>query len=134
MRQRSVTPLPLGDYAVAGLPQPNTKLTPAAVLVPLVLRGHELTVLLTQRTKHLSHHPGQVSFPGGRCEPDDADAVATALRETEEEIGLHHKHIEVIGQLDHYQTGTDFLVTPVVSFVTPPFELRPDPNEVDEIF
>lgn len=90
--------------------------------------------MLTQRTEHLVHHPGQVSFPGGRCEPHDADAVATALRETEEEIGLHRQHIEIVGQLENYRTGTDFLVTPVVSFVTPPFELQPDPGEVDAVF
>lgn len=108
--------------------------TPAAVLVPLVEHRSGLTVLLTQRTAHLTDHAGQVSFPGGRVEPQDTDAVATALRETEEEIGLHRRHIEIIGQMSDYITGTGFKVTPVIGFVTPGFTLNPDPFEVDEVF
>lgn len=109
-------------------------LTPAAVLVPLVKRPQELTVLLTQRTDHLIHHGGQISFPGGRVEEQDHDAIATALRESEEEIGLHHRHVEVVGMLDRYQTVTGFLITPVVSFIEPEFELNPDPFEVADVF
>ena len=108
--------------------------TPAAVLVPLVEHRSGLTVLLTQRTAHLTDHAGQVSFPGGRVEPHDADAVATALRETEEEIGLHRRHVEIVGQMNDYITGTGFLVTPVVGFVTPGFTLNLDPFEVAEAF
>lgn len=106
----------------------------AAVLIPLVQRAEGLTILLTMRTEHLSSHAGQVSFPGGRSELYDASAVATALRETEEEVGLARKHVEVLGQLPDYLTGTGYQVTPVVGLVTPPFELRADPSEVAEIF
>ncbi len=107
---------------------------PAAVLVPLVAHAGEPSLLLTLRTAHLHDHAGQVSFPGGRVDPEDSDAIATALRETEEEIGLARKHIEVIGSLPDYQTGTGFTVTPVVALVHPPFELAADTFEVAEIF
>jgi 8-oxo-dGTP pyrophosphatase MutT (NUDIX family) len=110
------------------------KLRPAAVLVPLVERPEGLCVLLTQRTAHLHDHAGQISFPGGRLEPDDPDAIAAALRETEEEIGLARRHVDVIGRLDTYQTRTAYEVTPVVGLVTPPFDLKPDPFEVADIF
>lgn len=109
--------------------------TPAAVLVPLVHRDEGMTVLLTQRTAHLAHHPGQVSFPGGRLEDCDGnDAVTCALRETEEEIGLPPAHVTVLGRLDDYVTATGFHVTPVVGLVRPPFDLLPDPFEVAEVF
>ncbi|HEX5634665.1 MAG TPA: CoA pyrophosphatase [Gemmatimonadales bacterium] len=107
--------------------------THASVLVPLVQRD-EVTVLLTQRTDHLTDHPGQISFPGGRAEPGDADAIATALREAEEEVGLHARHIEVLGSLPTYTTGTGFVVTPVVALIQPPFTVQPDPREVAEVF
>ena len=106
----------------------------AAVLIPLVQRPEGLTILLTMRTDHLSSHAGQVSFPGGRSEVYDASAIATALRETEEEVGLARAHVEVLGCLPDYLTGTGYQVTPVVGLVTPPFELRADPSEVAEIF
>jgi 8-oxo-dGTP pyrophosphatase MutT (NUDIX family) len=105
----------------------------ASVLVPLVLRD-EIGVLLTQRTDHLNDHPGQISFPGGRAEPDDADAVATALREAHEEIGLEADYVEVLGALPAYTTGTGFIVTPVVALVKPGCTLHPDPFEVAEVF
>jgi 8-oxo-dGTP pyrophosphatase MutT (NUDIX family) len=109
-------------------------LTPAAVLVPIVLRDAGKTVLLTQRTAHLRDHAGQISFPGGRVEDEDASPVHTALRETEEEIGLARCHIEVLGYLPEYRTGTGFRVTPVVGLVKPPFDLTLDPFEVAEAF
>ena len=109
-------------------------LTPAAVLFPIVLRDNGQTVLLTQRTAHLKDHAGQISFPGGRVEEEDQSPVHTALRETEEEIGLARKHVEVLGFLPEYRTGTGFRVTPVVALVTPPFELALDPFEVAEAF
>jgi 8-oxo-dGTP pyrophosphatase MutT (NUDIX family) len=113
---------------------PTGPLTPAAILFPIVLRHPEPTVLLTRRTDHLHHHPGQVSFPGGRVEEHDTGPVDTALRETEEEISLDRRHIELLGCLPQYRTGTGFEVTPVIGLVTPPFELMPDAFEVAEVF
>lgn len=106
----------------------------ASVLVPLVARSAGLSVLLTQRTDRLTDHPGQVSFPGGRAEPHDADAVHTALREADEEIGLPASHVEVLGTLPLYTTGTGFIVTPVVGLVADLPPLRADPGEVADIF
>ena len=108
--------------------------TGAAVLVPLVQRDAGLQLLLTRRTDHLRDHAGQISFPGGRVEPEDEGPVATALRETEEEIGLSRRFIEVIGQLPVYSTVTAYQVTPVVALVQPGFTLTPDPAEVAEAF
>ncbi len=113
---------------------PAGPLTPAAVLVPIVLHKSEPTVLLTRRTDHLHHHPGQVSFPGGRVEAQDCSPVETALRETEEEISLRRGHIELLGCLPRYRTITGFEITPVVGLVTPPFELALDAFEVAEVF
>lgn len=106
----------------------------AAVLVPLVLRDHGLTVLLTQRTDHLHDHAGQVSFPGGRVEQADENPVATALRETHEETGLTAEHVDVIGRLPRYITGTGYAITPVTGLVRPTFNLAPDEFEVAEVF
>ena len=114
------------------LPEPQP--TAAAVLVPLIERPQGLTVLLTLRTDHLAAHAGQVSFPGGRIDARDADATAAALREAEEEIGLPPRLVEVIGRLDTYVTRTGFEVVPLVGFVDPGFEPRPDPIEVAEAF
>lgn len=108
--------------------------TPAAVLMPIVMHEQRPTLLLTQRTAHLNDHAGQVSLPGGRVDATDASAIETALRETEEEVGLDRRHVDVLGTLPDYFTGTGFRVTPVVSLVRPPFELRADPFEVAEIF
>ena len=107
---------------------------PASVLMPLVMRDHGLQVLLTRRTDHLRDHAGQISFPGGRAEDHDADAIATALRETEEEVGLARSHIDVIGTLPHYTTITGYQVTPVVALVQPGFTLTLDAFEVAESF
>ena len=107
---------------------------PASVLVPIVQRPQELSVLFTRRTAHLRDHSGQISFPGGRAEPHDASPEATALREAEEEIGLQPQRIEVLGKLSDYHTRTDFRVTPVVGLVAPGFELRLDAREVEEVF
>ena len=109
-------------------------LVPAAVLVPLIQRNEGLSVLLTERTAHLANHAGQVSFPGGRMEEGDADPVATALRETEEEICLSPRCVDVLGQLDDYVTVTGVQVVPVVGLIHPPFTLNPDPFEVAEVF
>ncbi len=111
----------------------------ASVLVPLVMRDQP-SVLLTQRTSHLKKHAGQISFPGGRSEPTDPDAVATALREAREEVGLAPSRVEVVGTMPSYTTGTGFVVTPVVGLIEPGaqeaerLDLQADPCEVDEIF
>lgn len=114
--------------------EPGRALRPAAVLVPVVDRNDGLSVLLTRRTDHLHHHPGQISFPGGRVEEADTSPVMTALRETEEEIGLAPDRVELLGELADYHTGTGFRVTPVVGLVHPPFELLLDDFEVAEAF
>lgn len=106
----------------------------AAVLVPLVLRPEGVTVLLTRRTEHLSSHAGQISFPGGRAEELDSSPIETALRESEEEIGLHRRHVEIIGVLPEHTTISAYRVTPVVGLLAPPFALAADPGEVAEVF
>jgi 8-oxo-dGTP pyrophosphatase MutT (NUDIX family) len=106
----------------------------AAVLVPLVQRPEGTTVLLTRRTENLARHAGQISFPGGRIEADDASPEAAALREAREEIGLEPSHVEILGRLDTYWTRTGFEITPVVAAVNPPFDLAPDGSEVAEVF
>ena len=123
-----------GDGAVVRDDGAPANLRPAAVLVPVVDRPEGLTVLLTQRTDHLHHHPGQISFPGGRVEARDANPTMTALRETHEEIGLAPALVELLGQLPDYHTGTGFRVTPIVGLVRPPFEITPDSFEVAEVF
>ena len=105
----------------------------AAVLVPLVQR-EELTVLLTQRTLQLSTHAGQVAFPGGKQDPEDANAIDTALREAHEEIGLEAQFVQVLGSLPIYETGSAFMVTPVVALVDPQAPLQPNPDEVADVF
>ncbi len=107
----------------------------AAVLIPIVLRGPDAsTVLLTERTAHLSTHAGQVAFPGGKSDPEDADAVATALREAHEEVGLDARFVEVIGSLPEYVTGSSFSITPVVALIDPAYELCANPHEVAAAF
>lgn len=113
---------------------PAQPLKAAAVLVPIVDRQDRLTVLLTRRTAHLNDHAGQISFPGGRLGEADADAVAAALREAEEEVGLSPLDVEILGRLDTYVTRTGYEVTPFVALVKPPQEYRPDPFEVAEVF
>jgi 8-oxo-dGTP pyrophosphatase MutT (NUDIX family) len=107
---------------------------PAAVLVPLVERERGLTVLLTQRSTRLKAHAGQISFPGGRIEPEDADAWQAALREAHEEIGLSDGFVEFAGYLPDHWVGTGFRVTPAVGIVDPRHELRIATAEVHDVF
>jgi len=109
-------------------------LMPAAVLIPVVAYPDGERVILTKRTAHLSNHAGQVSFPGGRVDPNDADIAAAALRETEEEIGLSRSHVDILGAIDPYITGTGFAVVPVVGQVRPGFSLQVEQHEVAEVF
>jgi len=115
------------------LTQPN-QLIESAVLLALCEINGELAVLLTKRASHLKHHPGQVSFPGGKVEKTDSNIVATALREAQEEIGLTHENIKVIGQLHPYQTITGFKITPIIAFIDQLQHYQLDKNEVDEVF
>jgi 8-oxo-dGTP pyrophosphatase MutT (NUDIX family) len=120
-----------GDDRIGGEP---SAITAASVLVPIVAHRDGLTVLFTKRTVHLKAHSGQVSFPGGRAEPSDPTPEFTALRESQEEIGLAPEKIEVLARLPDYITRTGFQVTPVVGLLTPPLELVPDPREVEAVF
>jgi 8-oxo-dGTP pyrophosphatase MutT (NUDIX family) len=128
------TPPAFAVYGDDGTGREEAALTAAAVLVPIVRRDPELTVIFTQRTAHLRAHSGQVSFPGGRAEPHDATPEYTALREAHEEIGLPMERVEVLARLPDYLTRTGFRVTPVVGLLEPPLVLTPDPREVDEVF
>jgi 8-oxo-dGTP pyrophosphatase MutT (NUDIX family) len=112
----------------------TTRRTPAAVLIPLVERDSGITVLLTQRATTLKDHAGQISFPGGRIEPQDADAWHAALRETFEEIGLHSDLIEFAGYLPDHIVISGFRVTPVVGFVKPQYQLKIATEEVHDVF
>jgi 8-oxo-dGTP pyrophosphatase MutT (NUDIX family) len=109
----------------------------AAVLIPIVLRDAAdggPTILLTLRSAHLSTHSGQIAFPGGKVDAQDASVRAAALREAHEEVGLMAHHVQVLGELPIYETGSAFSVTPVVGLVTPNFELTPNPGEVADVF
>ncbi|MEM6833416.1 MAG: CoA pyrophosphatase [Pseudomonadota bacterium] len=108
--------------------------TPAGVLVPLVERRGGLNVVLTKRSSALKRHAGQVSFPGGRRDPEDPDLTATALREAEEEIGLPRHDVSVLGPLPLYRTGTGFQITPVVGVIPATFSPVPETGEVEEVF
>jgi 8-oxo-dGTP pyrophosphatase MutT (NUDIX family) len=112
----------------------GTRVTDAAVLVPLIARPDHMHVLFTQRTAHLDAHAGQISFPGGRVEAADASREETALRETEEEIGLPRAGILVLGRLPEYEIPSGFRITPVVGWIEPPLTLKPDPFEVADVF
>ena len=136
----SAPPRDLVAEALADLPPERARqlfpapLVQAAVLLALDEGPDGLTVLLTRRSSSLRDHPGQVSFPGGRMEPHETDPALTAIREAEEEIGLARQYIEVAGYLRPQTVITGFAVSPVVAFLRPGYELRPDPREVEEVF
>ena len=115
-------------------PDSRNELIPAAVLVLIIIRNDGLQVLLTKRNENLKHHAGQISFPGGRVEDSDRNVQHTALRETEEEVGLKPALIKIIGELDQYIVGTGYLVSPIIGVIEPPFELVKQEDEVAEIF
>jgi len=123
----------LSVYGDDGAGREAAALTAASVLVPIVAHD-ELSVVFTQRTSHLKHHSGQISFPGGRAEPEDPTPEFTALRETEEELGLARDRVEVLARMPQYCTRTGFCVTPVVGVLAPPLVLVPDRREVEEVF
>ncbi len=123
-----------GDHDLNPGMAPGEVLREAAVLVPIVARTSGATLMLTKRTDHLDHHPGQISFPGGHIEPDDGSAEAAALREAEEEVGVRHNEVEIIGRLDQYITRTGFSVVPVVGLVQSDYTVDLDSFEVAEVF
>ncbi len=126
---------PQGDHALnPDLSAAPVKAKPAAVLIPIVAHSGEPTMLFTERASKMRNHAGQVAFPGGRIDETDKSPVATALREAEEEIGLASHHVETLGYLAPYQTGTGYRVVPVVALVTPPFVLQLNPHEVVDTF
>jgi 8-oxo-dGTP pyrophosphatase MutT (NUDIX family) len=133
LRQRFAAP-PAWEPEVRAEPRFTQRVpAQAAVLLPVVMRAQP-TLLLTQRTSHLATHSGQIAFPGGKKDRTDADIIATALRETEEEVGLTPEFVQVLGTLPIYTTGSAFIITPVVALVQPGFTLVPNPGEVADVF
>lgn len=124
-----------GDWEVTSgeLPEGGRALTPAAVLIAVTTEA-EPQLLLTKRTATMSRHPGQIAFPGGRVDPEDESAIAAALREAEEEVSLGRQHVEVLGTLDRYETGTGFSILPVVGLVPPGLVFAKQEREVAEVF
>ena len=112
----------------------DRRLRAAGVLVPLIARPSGTQVILTKRSSALKHHPGQIAFPGGKQDEGDADVIAAALREAEEEIALDRGNVEVLGTMPAHETVTGFIVTPVLARVLAPFQPRPEPGEVAEVF
>jgi 8-oxo-dGTP pyrophosphatase MutT (NUDIX family) len=125
-----VPPVVYGEEIIGDLEKPPV---PAAVLVPVIL-GARPSILLTKRASHLKRHAGQVSFPGGRIDQEDADPEAAALREAEEEVALDSSRVEVIGRMSDYVTGTGYRITPILGLLPPGLTYRPSPHEVEFVF
>ena len=128
------TPPAFSVYGEDDSARESAAVTLAAVLIPIVAHAEGLTVLFTQRNSQLRSHSGQISFPGGRAEPEDPTPEFTALREAGEEIGLAAERVEILARLPDYLTRTGYRVTPVVGVLSPPLELAPDRREVEEVF
>jgi len=133
-RLKHPAPQPEADDLHIGSVPAGARVTDAAVMVPLVHRPQGVQLLLTQRTAHLTDHAGQISFPGGRVESYDGSREETALRETEEEIGLKRDRVTLLGRLPEYDLPSGFRITPVVGWIEPPFDITPDPFEVAAVF
>jgi len=133
LRQRFSKPPLWAPEVAAEIRLTERPMMHASVLIPIIMR-EQPSLLLTQRTQHLSTHSGQIAFPGGKQDAADVDAVATALREAQEEVGLGPGWVQVLGTLPHYVTGSAFIITPVVALVQPGCKLRPNVNEVADIF
>ncbi len=135
LRLDQMLALPLGGVAYGEdvLSEMEKPPVPAAVLVPLIM-AESPKILLTKRTAHLKKHAGQVSFPGGRIDPDDAHPEAAALREAQEEIALDPASVEVVGRMEDYVTGTGYRITPVLGLLPPDLLYRPSPHEVEAVF
>lgn len=125
-----------GDHRLAAMlaPEDGNLHKPAAVLIPIIARPDEATVLFTHRAQHLKDHAGQIAFPGGKIDAQDKTPIDAALREAEEEIGLERHFIEPLGLLDPYLSSTGYRILPIVGLVAPRFTLRPDPREVESVF
>lgn len=134
LNQEVIKNLLAGHYADQGSAQPTLNSRKAAVLVPLAMINGEWHILLTRRSEVVNDHKGQVSFPGGSVELSDVDAIAAALREANEEIGLDARDVEILGELDAFDTISHFVVKPVVAYLNWPVELKPNPAEVARIF
>lgn len=133
VRLAQIAAEPIGAADVHGDDAAGKPAVPAAVLVPVVL-GESASILLTKRTAHLKAHAGQVSFPGGRIDPEDSGPEAAALREADEEIGLDPGSVEVLGRMEDFVTGTGYRITPILGIVPEGLIYRLSAHEVDSIF
>jgi 8-oxo-dGTP pyrophosphatase MutT (NUDIX family) len=134
LRRFQLTPLSSSQHQFRFISNNGQQLKQAAVLIPIIDHQNDLTVLFTRRASTLKHHGGQISFPGGKVEPQDTNLLDTALREAQEEINLPAEQVCVVGQLNNYQTISGFSVTPIIGLLPANLTFTADHNEVEEIF